>query len=110
MENLACLYPQASPSGGTPRMRKMINKINRAEDETTDFIFANDISIDQAEVDSKDHTGFIIKVINKVINITQLDEDWKDRTIREKFDQFNEHLFWLSQEDEYHAITRTMDL
>lgn len=31
--NLADNYPQASPSGGTPRMRETIIDLNRVEDE-----------------------------------------------------------------------------
>ena len=30
--NLADLYPQAEPTGGTPRMRDVISEINRVED------------------------------------------------------------------------------
>ena len=45
MDNLADNYPQAPVAGGTPRMREVINDINRTEDEVNDFIYANDLKI-----------------------------------------------------------------
>jgi hypothetical protein len=43
--NLADLYPQAPPSGGTPRMREAISDINRVDDEANEFTFANNIKM-----------------------------------------------------------------
>ena len=43
--NLANSYPQAPASGGTPRMREVINEVNRVNDEENDLIFANGIKI-----------------------------------------------------------------
>lgn len=43
--NLENLYPQAPPTGGTPRMRDSIREINKMEQEENDFLFANDIKI-----------------------------------------------------------------
>jgi hypothetical protein len=43
--NLADSYPQASPTGGTPRMREIITEVNRVDDEENDFIMANNIKI-----------------------------------------------------------------
>lgn len=31
--NLSDHYPQAPPSGGTPRMREVITEVNRVDDE-----------------------------------------------------------------------------
>ncbi len=45
--NLADNYPQAPPSGGTPRMRDAILELNRVEDEENDLIFANGIKISE---------------------------------------------------------------
>ena len=45
LKNLADLYPQATPSGGTPRMKEVIAEINRTEDENNDLIYANGIKI-----------------------------------------------------------------
>ena len=43
--NLADMYPQAPPSGATPRMRQAITQVNRSDDDKNDFIFANRIKI-----------------------------------------------------------------
>ena len=45
LANLADNYPQAPPSGGTPRMRDVVFELNRVEDEENDLIFANGIEI-----------------------------------------------------------------
>jgi CRISPR/Cas system-associated endoribonuclease Cas2 len=45
LNNLADLYPMATPSGGTLRMRNIINEVNRVDDEENDFIFCNGIKI-----------------------------------------------------------------
>ena len=45
LANLADNYPQAPPSGGTPRMRDAILELNRVEEEENDLIFANGIEI-----------------------------------------------------------------
>ena len=45
MINLADFYPQAPPSGGTPRMRDAIHEVNRVDDEQNDFIYSNGLKI-----------------------------------------------------------------
>ena len=43
--NQAYNYPQAPISGGTPRMREVINDINRTDDEENDLIWTSGIKI-----------------------------------------------------------------
>jgi hypothetical protein len=43
--NLADMYPQAPPSGGTPRMREVITEVNRVDDTQNDFIYTSNIKI-----------------------------------------------------------------
>lgn len=45
--NLADNFPQAPPSGGTPRMRDVIIGINRVDDEKNDFLFVNGLKISE---------------------------------------------------------------
>jgi hypothetical protein len=97
--NLADSYPQAPASGGTPRMREAINEVNRVDDEENDFIFTSGIKIgdhlkmteDKIDFDViDDYTEFIMKVINSAIQVTQENkEDSRERTIFEKFTDFN---------------------
>jgi hypothetical protein len=48
------------------------------------------------------YTGFIMKVINAIIEVPQNSkEDARERTVFEKFTEFNEHLFWLTQQKDY---------
>ena len=52
--NQADNYPQAPVSGGTPRMREVINDINRTDDEENDLIWTSGIKIsDFLEVKDK---------------------------------------------------------
>lgn len=46
-----------------------------------------------------DYTAFIMKVINKAIEVTdEIDEkDYLQQTIFEKFKGFSENLFWTAQ-------------
>ena len=37
------------------------------------------------------------------------EEDSRDRTVREIFTQFNEQLFWTTQQQEYHSIINLLD-
>ena len=37
--NIANNYPQAPPSGGTPRMRDAITDVNRSDNHDNDLIF-----------------------------------------------------------------------
>jgi hypothetical protein len=120
LSNLADLYPMAAPSGGTLRMRNIINEVNRVDDEENDFIYCNGIKIsdhlklgDHYSGDSNndrkilfseegDYTAFIMKVINAIIEVPQDNrEDKRERTVFEKFVEFNEHLFWVAQRKEY---------
>jgi hypothetical protein len=43
--NLGDNYPQAPPSGGTLRMREVINEVNRTDDSKNDFIYTSGIKI-----------------------------------------------------------------
>ena len=45
--NLADSYPQAPPSGGTPRMKEAITEVNRVDDPESDFIVNNNIKISE---------------------------------------------------------------
>jgi hypothetical protein len=45
--NLADYYPQAPITGGTLRMKEVINEVNRVDDEANDLILSNDIRIDK---------------------------------------------------------------
>ena len=47
MINLADYYPQAPVTGGTLRMKEVINEVNRVDDEANDLILSNDIRIDR---------------------------------------------------------------
>jgi hypothetical protein len=90
--NLSDNYPQAPASGGTLRMREVITEVNRSDSEENDFIFTSGIKINDflstkgMPNEDGDYTGFIMKVINSVIEVTQKnDEDHRERTIYEKF-------------------------
>ena len=105
--NLADSYPQATASGGTPRMRAVINDVNRVDDGQNDFIVANGIKISDylqleegkdeygayqklKNKEEGDYTGFIMKVINTLIEVTQdSSKDEKERTIFEKYQEFS---------------------
>ena len=51
-----------------------------------------------------------MKVINKVIEVTHDNsQDSKERTIFEKFTEFNEKLFWIAQEKDYSNIINNFD-
>ena len=111
--NLADSYPQAPISGGTPRMREAINEVNRVEDEQNDFLYTSGIKIRDYLEDDKprqdeDYTQFIMRVINAIIEVTHDNsDDAKERTIFQKFTEFNENLFWVSQEKDYHQVLST---
>jgi hypothetical protein len=125
--NLADSYPQAPASGGTPRMREAITEVNRTDDEENDFIFTAGIKIsehltieiikeDERDVEilkleeSGDYTSFIMKVLNAAINVTQDNkDDARERTIFERFSEFNEHLFWLAEQRDYTKIISTIN-
>jgi hypothetical protein len=80
LSNLADLYPMAAPSGGTLRMRNIINEVNRVDDEENDFIYCNKITVQYSEDD--DYTAFIMRVINAIIEVPQDNrEDKRERTI-----------------------------
>jgi hypothetical protein len=55
--------------------------------------------------ENADYSGFIMKVINAVIEVTQDNkDDERERTIFERFAEFNEHLFWLTEQKDYQKI------
>jgi hypothetical protein len=88
MINLADSYPQAPASGATPKMKDVINDVNRADDEENDLIYANNINIREfVQYETKNskgdlttyekicfnedgYTEFIMKVINTAIEVT----------------------------------------
>ena len=43
--NLADYYPQTPITGGTLKMKEVINEVNRVDDEANDLILSNDIQI-----------------------------------------------------------------
>ena len=45
--NLADYYPQAPITGGTLRMKEVINEVNRVDDDANDLLLSNDIRIDK---------------------------------------------------------------
>jgi hypothetical protein len=56
---------------------------------------------------NEDYTSFIMEVVNKAMQVTQGSaEDWQERSVKEKFNEFNENLFWFSQQQEYHQIAK----
>ena len=119
LSNIADQFPQAPPAGGTPRMREAITEVNRMNDWKNDSIHANGIDIQKyleltkehklwgyyyyIHPNNEDYIGFIMEVINKIITVTQdSTDDYRERTAREIFDEFNHKLCYLSQEKEYH--------
>jgi dipeptide/tripeptide permease len=51
-----------------------------------------------------------MQVLNTAIRMTHSnEEDSRDRTVREIFTQFNEQLFWTTQQQEYHSIINLLD-
>jgi hypothetical protein len=69
------------------------------------LIFANDIKIKDYINKEGDYTEFIMRVLNAAIRVTHSNEDdSRDRTVREIFTQFNEQLFWTTQQQDYHSI------
>ena len=69
------------------------------------MIFANDIKIKDYINEEGDYTEFIMRVLNTAIRVTHSnEEDSRDRTVREVFTQFNEQLFWTTQQQDYHSI------
>jgi hypothetical protein len=49
-------------------------------------------------------------VINAAIQVTQDNQrDVRERTVSERFTEFNHHLFWLTQQKEYQTILNKID-
>ena len=49
-----------------------------------------------------DYTGFIMLVVNRLVEVTQdSQEDSSGRTVFEKFTEFNEQMFWLTNQKEF---------
>ena len=83
--NTADNYPQAPPSGGTPRMRDIITDVDRVDNPDNDLIFNSGIRLSNyvevkkdeygKQIDIKpkheDYTGFIMEVVNHIIEVTQ---------------------------------------
>jgi hypothetical protein len=127
--NLADMYPQAPPSGGTPRLREVITQVNRVDDAQNDFIYTSSIKIsdyidieiqkDQKGKDievlklkeSEDYTSFIMEVINSAIQVAQDNkDDSKERTTFEIFTEFSRNLFWLAEQKQYQEIVSGIEL
>jgi hypothetical protein len=123
LSNLADNFPQAAATGGSLRMKEVINQVDRVQDEENDLIFANGLKIsdylstqedpngnEQLILEEEgDYTQFVMKVINTAISVTQSTEnDSRERTIKEKFTDFNEQLFWIAQQKEYHNVINTV--
>ena len=80
--NLTDNYPIAPSTGGTPRMRDVINEVNRIDDEENDFIFTSGIKINEYVNSEGDYTKFIMNVLNAAIMVShQNQEDSRERTI-----------------------------
>jgi len=45
LKNLADYYPQAPPTGGTPKMRAILASVNRMDDDEYDLILAHNIQV-----------------------------------------------------------------
>jgi dipeptide/tripeptide permease len=46
-----------------------------------------------------------MQVLNAAIRVTHSNEDdSRERSMREVFTQFNEQLFWMTQQQDYHSI------
>ncbi len=51
-----------------------------------------------------------MEVINTAIRVTQdSSEDKRERTVKDIFNEFNEKLFCLVQQDKYHSIINSLD-
>ena len=98
--NTADNYPQAPPSGVTPRMRDIITEVDRVDNPDNDIIFSSGLRLgDYTEVvkdyygktidikpKEKDYTGFIMEVVNRIIEVTQDNSnDERERTVFERF-------------------------
>ena len=97
-------------------MKEAIQEVNRTDDEENDFIFTCGIKISDY-LDNKrharedeDYTQFIMRVINAAIQVSQDNkDDMRERTVFQKFTQFNEHMFWLAQQKPYQKILNSVD-
>ena len=71
-------------------MRSILAAVNRMDDNEYDFIFAHDIRVTKNEIQTHDYTEFIMKVLNKAIQVTgEIEEnDVRGRTLFEKYTQF----------------------
>lgn len=91
-------------------MRQYVTELYRVDDQRNDFIYANGIKIKDYMPNNlprkdEDYTEFIMTVINKIITVTQDNsEDARERTVYEKFTQFNEHIFWITQQKTYQQV------
>ena len=90
-------------------MREVITEINRVDDPENDFTvqLSADLSTRQNQEELQrgnyiDNTQYIMKVINSLIEMTQDNsEDARERTIFQKFKEFNQHLFWVTQSKDF---------
>ena len=101
-------------------MREVITEVNRMDDQENDLIWTSGIRIvDYIKVEEKEdnenqaislpedenYTEFIMKVINSATSVTQENkDDFRERTVFEKFKEFSEHLFWVTQEKQYQKM------
>lgn len=109
LENIAPYYPQAPPTEISSRMKEMILGIDRSGNEELDFLFTQNIELIPQE--SGDYTPFIMKVVNKALEITVKTDgdDPLQHTLKEKFVNFNENLFWLAKQNKISELIRTIE-
>jgi len=79
--NISPYYPQAPPTGGTPRMREALLAIDRSYNEELDFLYTQNLKLTKNE--KGEYTDFIMEVVNQVILVSgEIDkEDRSGRTI-----------------------------
>jgi hypothetical protein len=89
-------------------MREALLSIDRNYNEELDFLYTQNLKITRE--DSGDYTEFIMKVVNRAIQVTgEIDpKDPLQQTLSEKFVAFSEHLFWVTQEDSYNSILQRL--
>lgn len=83
--------------------------IDRSGNEELDFLFTQNIELIPQE--SGDYTPFIMKVVNKALEITVKTDgdDPLQHTLKEKFVNFNENLFWLAKQNKISELIRTIE-
>jgi hypothetical protein len=68
LSSLSPYYPQAPPTGGTPRMREALLAVDRSYNPELDFICTQKLILKRE--DKGEYTEFIMRLINRVIGVT----------------------------------------